>query len=46
MIEIDSRIVQACLGSWTQTIRLAILLVAAGIAGYVMVLTTKAQPRT
>jgi hypothetical protein len=42
MIEVDSQTVRACLGSWTRTVRLAILLVAAGIAGYAMTIMDKA----
>jgi hypothetical protein len=41
MIEIDSQTVRACLGSWTRTVRLAILLVAVGIAGYLITFTSK-----
>ena len=42
MIEVDSQTVRACLESWTRTVRLAILLVAAGIAGYAMNFMNKA----
>jgi hypothetical protein len=42
MIEVDSQTVRACLDSWTRTVRLAILLVAVGVAGCAMTFLTKA----
>ena len=42
MIQLDSQMVRTCLESWAQTARLAILLVAAGIAGYAINFLNKA----
>jgi hypothetical protein len=42
MIEVDSQTVRACLETWTRTVRLAILLVAAGVAGCAMTFVRKA----
>jgi hypothetical protein len=42
MIEVDSQTVRACLESWTRTVRLAILLVAVGIAGHAMTFMNRA----